>query len=385
VTGSSLGASTARAAVDPADLVIERIEVVPVRAPLARRFQGSHYSMTTRCTIVTRVYTKSGIVGESYNGDTDDEQARIVAIITDELTPVLLGSSALQIEARWQDMLPATFDILRDRSLSLQALACLDSAMWDAIGKALGIPLYQLWGGYRDRLPAICIGGYYTDDDADVARQIERYIDLGFAGCKFKVGRLSPEEDARRVRLAREAAGDDFVLMVDANQGYTRAQAIELARLIAPYGIRWFEEPVQWLNDRLSMRDVRLATAMPVAAGQSESSRQGARDLIAAGAIDVCNSDASWIGGPTEWRRIAAVASAYDVEMGHHEEPQVAAHLLASIPHGTYVETFDPERDPIFWTMLANRRDFVGGEYVLPDGPGLGLELDGDYIDKYRA
>ena len=385
MTRSGVDVPEARPGIDPADLTIERIEVVPVRAPLARRFQGSHYSMTTRCTIVTRVHTSCGIVGESYNGDTDEEQPRIVSIIVDELTPALLGGSALRIEARWQDMLPATFDILRDRSLALQALACVDSAMWDAIGKAVGLPLYQLWGGYRDRLPAICIGGYYTDDERDVARQIERYRELGFAGCKFKVGRLSPREDAHRVRLAREAAGEDFVLMVDANQGYTRAAAIELARLIADYDIRWFEEPVQWLNDRLSMRDVRLVTGMPVAAGQSENSRRGARDLMASGAIDVCNADASWIGGPSEWRRIAAIASAYEVEMGHHEEPQVAAHLLASIPHGTYVETFDPERDPIFWSMIANRREFEGGDYLLPSGPGLGLELDLDYIDKYRA
>jgi D-arabinonate dehydratase len=385
VTGVSLDAAVAREPLDPAELTIERVEVVPVRAPLARRFQGSHYSMTTRCTIVTRVYTKGGIVGESYNGDTDEEQHRIVAILNDELAPAVLGSSALQIEARWQDMLPATFDILRDRSLSLQAMACLDSAMWDAIGKALGVPLYQLWGGYRDRLQAICIGGYYTDDLADVGRQIERYAELGFAGCKFKVGRLSPRDDANRVRLAREAAGDDFVLMVDANQGFTRSDAIEFARLIADYDIRWFEEPVQWLNDKLSMRDVRLATGMSVAAGQSEASRQGARDLMTSGAIDVCNSDASWIGGPSEWRRIAAIASAYEVQMGHHEEPQVAAHLLASIPHGTYVEAFDPERDPLFWSVIANRREFENGEYVVPDGPGLGLELDWEYIEKYRA
>jgi D-arabinonate dehydratase len=375
----------AAARLDPADLTIERIEVVPVRAPLPRRFQGSHYSMTTRCTIVTRVHTSGGIVGESYNGDTDEEQHRIVAIIADELTPALLGASALGIEARWEDMLPATYDILRDRSLALQAIACLDSSLWDAIGKALGQPLFRLWGGYRDRLPAICIGGYYTDDEADVARQVERYIELGFAGCKFKVGRLSPEADARRVRLAREAAGDGFVLMVDANQGYTRSEAIELARRIEQYDIRWFEEPCRWLNDHLSMRDVRLSTGMSVAAGQSESSRAGVRDLLASGAVDVCNCDASWIGGPSEWRRLAAIASAYEVQMAHHEEAQVAGHLLASIPHGTYVEAFDPDRDPIFWQLFANRAPFENGDYVVPDGPGLGLELDWDFVERYRV
>jgi D-galactarolactone cycloisomerase len=385
MTGQTLEASQAATRLDPADLRIERVEVVPVRAPLERKFEGSYYSMTNRCTIITRVYTSGGIVGESYNGDTDEEQARIVGILRDELAPVLVGKSALEIEARWEDMLPSTYDILRDRSLGLQALACADSAMWDAIGKALGVPLFRLWGGYRDRLPAICIGGYYTADERDIAAMIERYRELGFGGCKFKVGGLAPEQDARRVRRAREAAGPDFVLMVDANQGYARAQAIELARRVEEYDIRWFEEPCHWLNDRLSMRDVRMMTGIRVTAGQSEGTRAGLRDLIASGAIDACNCDASWIGGPSEWRRIAALAAAYEVEMAHHEEPQIAAHLLASIPHGTYVEAFDPARDPVFWSMLANRREFEAGAYVVPDGPGLGLELDTEFIERYRA
>jgi D-galactarolactone cycloisomerase len=370
---------------DPKDLIIERIEVIPVCAPLGRRFSGSHYSMTTRCTIITRVYTACGVVGESFNGDTDAEQASIVGIIENEITPLLLGSSAFDTERCWETMLPPTYDILRDRSLALQAMACVDSAIWDAVGKRLEMPLYQLWGGYRDRLPAVCIGGYYSDDEADVARQIERYAELGFGGCKFKVGGLAPEADARRTRLAREAAGDDFVLMVDANQGYTRSEAIRFVRLTDELDLRWFEEPCHWLNDKFSMRDVRLASGISVAAGQTEQSRPGVRDLIESGAIDVCNCDASWIGGPSEWRRIASVAAMYEVEMAHHEEPQISAHLLASIPHGTYLETFDPERDPIFWNLIANRREFVDGNYLVPEGPGLGLELDWDYVAKYRA
>ncbi len=367
------------------DLRVERIEVVPIRVPLARRFSGSHYSMDSRCTIVTRVHTSDGIVGESYNGDTDAEQPAIVGIVREEIAPLLTGCSALEMERCWEAMLPPTYDILRDRSLALQAIACVDSALWDAVGKALGLPLSVLWGGYRDRLPAICIGGYYSDDEADVARQIERYAELGFGGCKFKVGGRSPEEDARRMALARAAAPEGFVLMADANQGYTRAEALRFVRLTSDVDLRWFEEPVRWLNDRLSMRDVRLAAGVPVAAGQSETGRAGVRDLIVDGAIDVCNADASWIGGPSEWRRLAALAALYEVEMAHHEEPQISAHLLASIPHGTYLETFDPERDPFFWNLIANRREFVDGSYLVPDGPGLGLELDWDYIERHRA
>ena len=93
---------------DPKDLTIERIEVVPVRVPLIRRFQGSHYSMTNRCTIVTRVHTSGGVVGEAFNGDTDAEQAWIVGIIADEITPLLTGRSALNIDACWEAMLPPT-------------------------------------------------------------------------------------------------------------------------------------------------------------------------------------------------------------------------------------------------------------------------------------
>ena len=375
----------ARSAINADDLTIERVEVIPMRVPLARLFQGSHYSMSTRCTIVSRVYTSNGLVSEVYNGDTDAEQSVIVGIIRDEIVPHLIGRSALHLEACWEAMLPPTYDILRDRSVSLQAIACLDSALWDIVGKALGTPLYQLWGGYRDRLPSICIGGYYSDDEADVARQIERYLELGFAGCKFKVGRLTPAEDAHRTELARKAAGDDFVLMVDANQGFTRRGAIEFAQLTQNLNLRWFEEPVGWVNDRLSMRDVRLTTGIQVVAGQSEDTRAGLRDLITAGAVDACNADASWIGGPSEWRRVAALASMYEVDMAHHEEPQISAHLLASIPHGTYLETFDPDRDPIFWNMIANRQPFQDGDYLVPKGPGFGLELDWDYVERYRS
>jgi len=111
----------------------------------------------------------------------------------------------------------------------------------------------------------------------------------------------------------------------------------------------------------------------------------GMREMMAAGAIDVCNYDASWGGGPTEWRRVAALASAFDVQLGHHEEAQVASHLLASQPHGTYVEAFSPARDPIFWQMIENRPALVDGQFPLPERPGLGWVLDEAFIAKYRV
>jgi D-galactarolactone cycloisomerase len=369
----------------PGSLRIRAIETVPLRAQLPRVFRGSKYQMSTRCTIVTRLVTEEGIVGRVYNGDEDETQAAILRIIHEELAPALRGLDAFNVEGCWQAMLPATRDILRDRKLATAAIACVDSAIWDAVGRALGVPLYKLWGGYRDALPLVAIGGYYHTGHAELAAEMAWYREHGLAGCKFKVGGATPEEDAARFRAAREGGGPDFVLMADANQGYTPAEAVAFCRLVDALGLRWFEEPCRWENDRRAMRDVRLMTGVPVAAGQSEISLAGVRDLMVDGAIDVCNFDASWASGPTEWRRAAALAQAFGVQMGHHEEPQISAHLLGAIPHGTYVECFHPDRDPLFWELIANRRGPTDGLYRVPDGPGFGLELDPAAIERYRV
>jgi L-alanine-DL-glutamate epimerase-like enolase superfamily enzyme len=372
-------------AFDGSALRIERVETIALRAPLARRFVGSAYAMDSRCTIVTRVHTADGLVSEVYNGDTDAEQAILVRIIHEELAPALLGRSATDPEGCWRAMEPATNDILRDRGLALQAIACLDTAIWDLFAKALERPLFRVWGAATDELPISVIGGYYHVGPDEIPALIERYVATGFGGCKFKVGGRSPAEDAERVRLARGAAGPDFALMVDANQGYTRAQAVEFGRLVADLDVRWFEEPCRWTNDRRCMRDVRLQTGLPVAAGQSEVTLSGLRDLAVEGAIDVSNFDSSWAGGPTIWRKAAGVCAAFGIELGHHEEPQVAAHLLASVPDHTFVECFDEERDPFFWHLTDLSTRFAEGRLRLPERPGFGIELDWDYVRRYTV
>ncbi len=365
-------------------LTIRRIETIPIRVPLGRVYKGSGYHMTHRSTVITRIHTDEGVVGEAYAGDEDATLLEIDRIIRDEIGPQVEGENAFAVELCWERARPATYDILRDRRLGLVACACVDTAIWDAIGKALDQPLWRLWGGYRQTLPMISIGGYYGTG-IPIAEEIAELTRMGLAGVKFKVGGLSPEEDAARFREAREAAGADFLLAADANQGWTVAEAIRFARLVADCDLAWFEEPCHWANDRRAMRDVRFGAPVRICAGQTELSAAGCRDLMVEGAIDICNFDASWSGGPTEWRRVAGMATAFDVAMGHHEEPQVAAHLLASIPHGTVVECFHPDRDPIWWNLVANRPPLVDGMLRLPDEPGLGWTLDTDYIEAHRV
>jgi D-galactarolactone cycloisomerase len=368
------------------DLKIREVQTIPIRVALDKLYRGSHYQMLNRCTVITRVVTEEGIVGEAYNGDADEEQSTITRIIQHELAPIVVGRDAMAYEDCWEAMRRITFDELRDRRFAMQAIACVDSAIWDAIGKALNVPLWRLWGGYRDSLPMIGIGGYYTDVPGSEEEEAAYFNEIGLAGMKFKIGGKSPEEDADRLRRAVQASQPGFCFMVDANQAWTVAEAVEFVGRVREFvDLRWFEEPCQWPDDRRAMGVVRFKTGVPVAAGQMEISRSGMRDLMVEGAIDVSNYDASWGGGPTEWRRVAHMAMSFGVEMGHHEEPQVSSHLLASIPHGTYVECFHPSRDPIYWRMLGNRPELRDGMFHLPSGPGFGWHLDETFVGEFRA
>lgn len=363
---------------------VEWIELTAVRVPLGQVYRGSFYQMTHRSTIVTRIGFDDGTVGEIYNGDEDADNLEIMAIVKDEVAPLVLGEAALEPERLSELSRPVTFNILRDRRLGQVARACVDAALWDGIGKALGQPLWRLWGGYRNRVPIISTAGYYGVEET-IEAQVRRLKDDGVTGAQFKVGGLSPADDAERFRRARSAAGPDFALVADANQGWRRDEAIEFVRLVGSQNLAYFEEPCHWFNDRRLMCDVRYLAHVRTCAGQSESSPGGCRDLISSGAIDVCNFDSSWGGGPTEWRRVAAMARLFDVEMAHHEEPQISAHLLASIPNGLWVDSFDEDRDPLWFRLIANRPTLQGGALQLSDAPGYGWSLDWDFIREHSV
>jgi D-galactarolactone cycloisomerase len=339
---------------------IEKVEAIPIEVPLRRVFSGSGYRVDNRA------------------------QGRAIArIVEDELAPLLIGEDATKIERLWSKMFPLAHPN-RDRKLVMEAIACVDTALWDLLGKALGANVCTLLGGFRDRLPIIAIAGYYQEGKtaADLSREMERLRQAGMAGCKVKVGGLSAE----RVAACRAGAGRDFILAVDANRGWPAAEAVKFARLVEPYDISWFEEPCHWYDDAAGMAEVRRRTAIPINAGQSEISAHGIRRLIAAQAVDLVNFDASEAGGITEWRRVAAMCAVNGVAMAHHEEPQISVQMLSAVPHGTYVECFpDPERDPLWAAMIRNRPSINDGIIEVPQGPGFGLELDWDLIGKYRC
>jgi L-alanine-DL-glutamate epimerase-like enolase superfamily enzyme len=366
---------------------IASIEAVAIDIPLSRNFGGSTYAVLKRSTVITRLRTSEGLVSEVYNGDNREHGAQIVRIIHDELAPLVRGESIFATERLWERMF-ALSTPSRDRKTLLEAIACVDCAIWDVIGKATGRSVRELLGGYREALPIISIGGYYREGKTlgDIGREMELYRDAGMAGCKFKVGGLSPEADAERVEAARKAAGPDFLIAVDANRGWPVDDAIRFARLIEDLDIAWFEEPCLWHDDARLMARVRRSTSIPINAGQSEITLSGVRRLIDADAVDLVNYDVSEGGGVTDWRRAAALCGAYGVKLAHHEESQIAQHLLSAVPHGTYIECFaDPERDPVWQTMWQNRPPIRDGIMPVTTEPGFGLSLDSAMIARYKV
>jgi D-arabinonate dehydratase len=364
---------------------ITDIETTLLAVPLARVFRGGTYEIATRCTIITAVHTDSGLSGCTYAGDERTRQRQIADVIATRLKPLLIGEDPLDTERLWDRMFAQTIPH-GDRAAILQAIAAVDIALWDLKGKAAGLSVHRLLGGYHHRLPAIVIGGYYEDDkglDGLIAEMVG-YREQGFAGVKMKVGRVDVRQDAERVREVRRAVGEAFMIACDANQAWTPEQAIEFCRLVEPCHIRWLEEPCHWYDDVAGMRRVRERTGVPVAAGQSEITKYGCQALVRGGAVDILNVDVSHAGGITEWRKIAAMAEMAGVAMAHHEEPHLSQHCLGAIKLGLYPEYFAEARDPIGWHLPQRPPVFQDGCVTIPAAPGFGLELNRAFIQKYR-
>lgn len=373
------------------------VRAIPLVRPLEETFRGGTYQITSRNTLVTEVEADTGLVGSVFGGDEEKHQLEVASTIEDIFKPLLIGEDPWQVELLWEKMFQAEMNLknrgihtldLTNKAIQMQAIAAVDIALWDLLGKACKVPISKMLGGYRDKVPVIAIGGYYADGkgNPELVAEIEGYRSAGLAGVKLKVGRASIDEDVDRVRIVREAMGNEFVIACDANQAWTVEEAIDFGRKVEPFRVRWLEEPVLWYEQLHGLSQVRREVSIPVVAGQGEISRFGCRDLVLNEAVDILNVDVTIVGGITEWRRVAAMASVLGIGMAHHEEPQVAIHLLASIPHGLYVEIFNnPARDPMWFDLPVNQPRVQDGYMEVPQGPGLGIDLNSEVIARYST
>ena len=370
------------------DAKIIQIETIPLRVKMERVATGSTLKLSHRCTILTRIHTDAGVIGECFNGNDDALQASVIHMINEEMAPLLLGQSVASIEDIWSLTRKSTEPFLRDRRVALRAQSCIDSALHDAIGKLVGLPINALWGGAKKDIRVFALGGYYREknDLEGLAQEVEDLKAFGIYGLKLKLGGKSPSEDAKRAEVVRKAAGNDFILGCDANQGWTLQQALEFTKITKDLNLDWLEEPCKWDNDRAELPLVRSISGVPITAGQSELTRFGCRDLMQAKAIDICNFDGSWGGGPTEWRRVAMLANSFGVKVMQHLEPQFGLMMSAGVSNGFYGEVMLPWRDPFFYRLIANQPEqpFKDGIYTLPTEPGWGMIIDEDYLQSVR-
>jgi D-arabinonate dehydratase len=376
---------------------ITRVEAIPLKRQLEQAFEGGTYRIVNRDTIVTRIYTDEGLVGEVFGGDEDHAQDKIIRVIREHFAPLLVGANPLEVERLWALMFAQKVDLgnrsihtldLYNHAAFMQAIAAVDNALWDLIGKIYNQPVYRLLGGHRDKVPVLAIGGYYQAQKGQeqLNEEMLHYKEIGMSGVKFKVGRRSVSEDVARVARVRELVGDDFIIVCDANQAWTPQEAIQFCREAESLKLGWIEEPVRWYDQFEGLRMVRDSTSIPVNAGQGEISAFGCRDLIIRNSVDILNVDVTIAGGVTEWRRICQMAYLFHVQMAHHEEPQIALHLLAAFPNTLYVEIFpNYTRDPMWVDLPVEQPRIRDGYMELPQRPGFGIDLNPDVIARYRA
>jgi L-alanine-DL-glutamate epimerase-like enolase superfamily enzyme len=272
------------------------------------------------------------------------------------------------------------------REALIRIAAAVDIACWDIIGKTANMPLYRLFGGYRERVPCYVTCAYYRDgkDLSELREEMHMLKAQGHTAFKAKAGGLPLPEDIARLEVVREAIGSGHDLMVDVNRAWDLAIATQAARLLEPLQLRWLEEPVRWADDRRELKLLARQTRIPLSAGESESTGYGCRALIEEHAIQILQFDCTMFGGFTMGRKLAALCELNHVQVAPHHDCFIHAHLVASTPAGCIVEAFtDPERDPLQAELFENPPKIARGYLALNDAPGLGLTLSAKALEKY--
>lgn len=362
--------------------MIRNLEAIPLFIPSekpfytgAREFKGREYTLVKICTDEDFFGIGCVPIGDPL---------AVSAIIERKLKQLIIDEDPFKIEKIWNKMYK---EMYRDRSgVALMAISAIDIALWDIIGKTLKKPVYELLGGYRDKVPCYVTGGYYQKGkgNKELVDEVGGYVNQGLKAIKLKIGKLSIKGDVERVRVVREAIGPDMKLAVDANNAYTPHEAIKAGRALEKYDIWWFEEPV-WPDDVRGNAIVACALDMPIASGELEYTKYGFRNLIENEAVDIIQPDATIVGGITEWMKIAHMASAWNIPVAPHWAQEVSMHLVAAVPNALTVEFFPRKpsyrlEDKIYKTFIGPRKGFL----EIPNKPGLGVELDGEAVDRFR-
>jgi len=362
------------------DLVIAGIEALPCSVPLRQAVTQGLGSVSKRDTVIVKVTTADGLTGygESYNGRAP---LAVAATIDTTLRDLLTGMDAAAVTDVWARFESRVLANHGTCAACVCAMSGIDMALWDVKGKALGLPLYRLLGGAFRPVPAYAGGfalGYAAP--AAVTEEALAQVALGYRAVKLRLGD-SLSNDSERARAMRAALPSDVALLADANCRYSVDDVRAMLPVLADVGAGWLEEPFPpYAAASLA------APFLPLAAGENCYTRYEFQRLLDAGAVSVLQPDLSRCGGITEALRIAALADGAGLPVcthGCHTGLNFAAsvHFLASIGNARYFEADGSTDNPLRTVACSASYELSPDGTVLPlEGPGLGVEVDEDYI-----
>jgi L-alanine-DL-glutamate epimerase-like enolase superfamily enzyme len=384
---------------------ITRVEAIWLQVPIPedRQHVSDFGRATTFDTALVQVETDAGItgVGEAkVSAGSPGDYHGVVAIINQEFGPGLLGEEPRNISRIWEQLYSGTrghyaiarghvFPAMSRRGASVSAISGIDIALWDILGKSLGVPVWQLLGGRKaERMPAYASGGWA--DAAHIGAQLRSYVAQGdFGAVKMRIGVFdgSPGASAERVIAAREALGPGIDIMADAHGTFTVSEARQFCHLVRDCHLAWFEEPVA-ADDKRGLAEVRAATHTPIATGESECTRFDFRDLIELRAADILQPDLAICGGITEAMRISGLVSAANLRLAPHlwaGAPAFAAglHVAAASP-ASHILEYSLGANPLIHELVEESFPVEGGTLAIPERPGLGITVRPEFVEKYR-
>jgi L-alanine-DL-glutamate epimerase-like enolase superfamily enzyme len=354
--------------------VIQSVEILQVDlAPKVVRTDAIQ-AFVTQETPLVRIRCDDGAEGTGYSYTIGTGGSSVVALLRDHLAPRLVGRDPAAIEAIWKDLFFATHATAVGAITSL-ALAAVDTALWDLKAKRAGLPLWKAAGGARQEVPLYTTeGGWLQLPVSALVEQTLAAKAAGFRGAKIKVGKPHVSEDVARLAAVREAVGDGFELMVDANQCFNVSEAIRRARAFEPLALAWLEEPLP-AEDLSGHAELAAHTAIPIAVGESLYHPAHFREYLERDACSIVQVDCARIGGITPWLKVAHLAETFNVAVCPHFLMEIHVSLTAAAPNAAWVE-YIPQLDDVTTSRLA----IADGYAIAPDTPGLGIDWDFDAI-----
>jgi L-alanine-DL-glutamate epimerase-like enolase superfamily enzyme len=371
------------------------LKITGVRSTLLRLPDVQPIGDGLQDVLVVEVDTDEGLVGI---GEAHTMPSALAAIIDAPMSQLavrglrdlVLGEDPLRINHLWDRMWTYAAGVLGRRGLVMHAISAIDICLWDLAGKALGVPVHQLLGGaIHDRI-RVYASDLMPDDEQAMIDRARSHVDAGFTAVKFGWGSIGSDvrQSVARVERLRMELGSDVGLMIDVGMPLPFDRAAALADGLADLDVVFLEEPLA-ADDHEGYRRLVERSRIRIAAGERETALRGFRDLVELAQLPIIQPDVARVGGITEARRIATLASMHGTELIPHcwsTDILVAAslHLLATLPAVTYLEV-NASDNPFRTRLTQPHLRQHDGWIAVPQGPGLGVELDAATVERYRV